>query len=71
VDLDTPLAMPVHSVTSALVYNVSARDVDTVIVNGEILMQNKEILVVDEKALLKRARKTCTELFKRANILIE
>lgn len=71
VDLDTPLSMPVHRVPSALVYNASARDVDTVIVDGIILMQNKEILVLDEKALLARARQTCKNLFERAKVVIE
>jgi 5-methylthioadenosine/S-adenosylhomocysteine deaminase len=71
VDLNTPLAMPVHRVPSALVYNLSARDVDTVIVDGKILMQNKEILVLDEKALLARARQTCANLFARANVVID
>ncbi|HIP71737.1 MAG TPA: amidohydrolase [Anaerolineae bacterium] len=71
VDLDTPLAMPVHRVPSALVYNASVRDVDTVIVDGRILMQNKEILFLDEKALLARVRQTCTNLFERAGIVVE
>lgn len=71
VDMDTPMAMPVHRVTSALVYNLSNRDVDTVIVNGKILMQDKEILFIDEKALLAKARKTCANLFERAGILAE
>ena len=31
VDLDTPRAMPVHHVPSALVYNASGGDVDTVL----------------------------------------
>lgn len=70
VDLNTPLAMPVHRVPSALVYNLSARDVDTVIVDGKILMQNKEILILDEKALLDRARRTCASLFERAGVVI-
>jgi 5-methylthioadenosine/S-adenosylhomocysteine deaminase len=71
VDLDTPLAMPVHRVPSALVYNVSAGDVDTMIVDGKLLMQHKEILVLDEKALLARARKTCADLFRRAGVVVE
>jgi len=71
VDLNTPLAMPVHRVPSALVYNLSTRDVDTVIVDGKILMQYKEILVLDEKALLARARRTCVDLFKRAGVVID
>jgi 5-methylthioadenosine/S-adenosylhomocysteine deaminase len=63
--------MPVHRVPSALVYNLSNRDVDTVIVDGKILMQDKEILFLDEKALLKRARKTCATLFERAGVVVE
>ena len=68
VDLDTPMAMPVHRVPSALVYNLSGRDIDTVIVDGKILMRSKEILVLDEKALLRNARKTCQDLFQRAGV---
>lgn len=71
VDLDTPLAMPVHRVPSALVYNATARDMDTMIVDGRILMQNKEIQFLDEKALLARARQTCANLFERAGVLVE
>ncbi|HHJ06958.1 MAG TPA: amidohydrolase [Anaerolineae bacterium] len=68
VDLNTPFAMPVHRVPSALVYNINAREVDTVIVNGEILMRRKKILFVDEDALLSEARKACASLFKRAGV---
>ncbi len=68
VDLNTPLAMPVHRVPSALVYNLTARDVDTVVVDGKVLMRNKEIIVLDEKALLARARQTCADLFNRAGV---
>jgi len=68
VDLDTPLAMPVHKVPSALVYNVSSRDVDTVIVDGRVLMKDKRILVVDERAILAKARKVCGDLFARAGV---
>lgn len=67
-DLDTPLAMPVHKVPSALIYNAGSRDVDTVIVDGRILMKGKEILVVDEKTVLARARKVCGDLFTRAGM---
>ncbi|NKQ36444.1 MAG: amidohydrolase [Chloroflexi bacterium] len=71
VDLDTPLAMPVHRVPSALVYNASVRDVDTVMVDGRVLMQNKQILFLDEKALLAQARQTCANLFDRAGVVVE
>ena len=71
VDLNTPFAMPVHRVPSALVYSINAREVDTVIVNGETLMRNKEILFVDEAALLAEARGACQKLFKRAGVAVD
>jgi 5-methylthioadenosine/S-adenosylhomocysteine deaminase len=71
VDLDTSMIMPVHRVPSALVYNASSRDVDTVIVDGRILMRDKEIAFLDEKALLVRARQACTNLFERAGVVTE
>jgi 5-methylthioadenosine/S-adenosylhomocysteine deaminase len=70
VDLDTPLAMPVHRIPSALVYNAGARDTDTVIVDGRILMRHKQITILDEKALLARARAVCADLFRRAGVVI-
>lgn len=70
VDLDTPLAMPVHKPLSALVYNLAARDVDTVIVDGRVLMREKRMLCVDEDALLARAREACAQLFERAGVVV-
>ena len=59
-----------NRVPSALVYNVSTRDTDTVIVNGNVLMQHKEILVADEKAILAEARNACSALFRRAGVVV-
>jgi 5-methylthioadenosine/S-adenosylhomocysteine deaminase len=70
VDLNTPLAMPVHKPVSALVYNLAARDVDTVIVDGKVLMRGKRILVVDEAALLAEAAAACARLFERAGVVV-
>ncbi len=71
VDLDTPMAMPVHRAPSALVYNASTRDVDTAIVNGQIRLRHKEITFLDEKQLLKSARQVCANLFERAGVRVE
>jgi 5-methylthioadenosine/S-adenosylhomocysteine deaminase len=68
VDMDTPFAMPVHSAVSALVYNLSYGAVDTVLVDGQVLMKDKKILVVDEKAVLEEARAVCKKLFERAGV---
>lgn len=70
-DLDSPFAMPVHRVPSAIVYNAGARDVHTVIVNGKILMREKEFLCLDEKQVLAQAREVCANLFERAGVVVE
>ena len=53
-----------------LVYNANGRDVDTVIVDGEILMRDKHVLCLDEEALLAEARAACGSLFERAGITL-
>jgi 5-methylthioadenosine/S-adenosylhomocysteine deaminase len=70
VDLNTPLAMPAHKPVSALVYNLAARDVDTVIADGKLLMRGKKVLVVDEDALLREATAACARLFERAGVVV-
>jgi 5-methylthioadenosine/S-adenosylhomocysteine deaminase len=70
IDLNTPLAMPVHRPASAVVYNLSARDIDTVIVNGRVIMRQKKITILDEQALLIKARETCADLFRRAGVTL-
>ena len=71
IDLNTPLAMPVHRVPSALVYNMSPRDVDTVIIDGQIVMRDGRLLHIDEEALLCEARRACQNLFKRAGVVVD
>ena len=69
VDLNTPFAMPVHKPVSALVYNAGYGSVDTVIVDGKLLMRGKKVLCVDEEALLAEARQVCARLFERGRCL--
>ncbi|MBH8552953.1 amidohydrolase [Nostocaceae cyanobacterium CENA357] len=47
VHLQEPHLLPLYDVTSHLVYAADAKDVDTVIVNGEVLMHKREMLTVD------------------------
>ena len=68
VDLNSPRIMPVHRVPSALVYNANGGDVDTVIVDGRVLMRSKRVLCVDEAVLLTKARAACARLFERAGV---
>jgi 5-methylthioadenosine/S-adenosylhomocysteine deaminase len=47
VHLTEPHLLPLYDVVSHLVYAADAKDVDTVIVNGQILMHKREMLTVD------------------------
>jgi len=65
VDLAKPHLTPLHDVYSAIVYSARASDVDTVIVDGEIVMQNRQVRSLDEQAVMEKARKTAYDLLSR------
>jgi len=69
VDLNSPRMQPVWRVPSALVYNANGGDVDTVIVDGRVLMQGKRVTCLDEAALLDECRQAAQSLLKRAGVV--
>ena len=65
VDLNTPELVPLNSLTSNLVYATSGSScVDTVIVDGRILMRDK--YVPGQEAIIAEAREVARRLFKHA-----
>lgn len=48
-NLKEPEFYPTCNIVSGLVYSANGREVETVIINGEIVMKDKEILTVDEE----------------------
>ena len=65
VDLNTPELIPLNSLTSNLVYATSGSScVDTVIVDGRILMRDK--YVPGQEAIIAEAREVARRLFKHA-----
>ena len=60
----TPHTNPV----SNLVYSGSGEYVDTVIVNGRVLMQDKRLLTLDETQVMENSRKHSAALMERAGI---
>ncbi|MBI5680967.1 MAG: amidohydrolase family protein [Methanobacterium sp.] len=61
-DMKTPHLAPFRHPISHLVYAAKGSDADTVICNGEILMQNKELEVVNEAEVMKLAQDAAEEL---------
>jgi len=47
--------IPVYNVYSQLVYATKASDVETVVINGKIVMQNRRVLTIDEPSVRAKA----------------
>ena len=56
IDRDTLNQIPVYNIYSDLVYATKAADVETVIVNGRILMRDRRLLTLDETSVKNAAR---------------
>jgi 5-methylthioadenosine/S-adenosylhomocysteine deaminase len=56
VDWQKPHIAPVHKPVSSIVYNANGNDVDTVIVDGKIVVRNKASVLVDEMALIEECQ---------------
>ena len=60
VDLDNPLLVPDFNLTANLVYSADSSCIDTVICDGRILMENREI--PGEAEILAEARRVCAKI---------
>jgi 5-methylthioadenosine/S-adenosylhomocysteine deaminase len=56
INLDRPHLSPLYDPFSQLVYCAGAADVNNVIINGRVIMRNREVLTMDEERVLKEAR---------------
>ncbi|MHA1721882.1 MAG: amidohydrolase family protein [Candidatus Baldrarchaeia archaeon] len=65
-DLKNPRLVPLHNIISHLVYAAKSSDVCTVIVDGNILMENREVKILDENKVMELAQKTAEDLISRA-----
>ncbi|MBQ1888696.1 MAG: amidohydrolase family protein, partial [Firmicutes bacterium] len=50
-----------------LVYHAMGQDVDWTIVNGKVVMEDRRLMLTDEKALLRRAEEAFETMMKRLN----
>ena len=68
VRLDRLHATPVRDVVSALVYSAEGGDVDTVIIDGELVMRDRKLLTVDERDTIESARLEAEKLVSAADL---
>lgn len=67
-ELNKLVTTPTHDYASTIVYQATSEIVDTVIVNGRFLVQNRKLLTIDEDMLINKAEKQARAIVKRANI---
>ena len=68
IDLDKPHISPSLNYINTLVDNVSGLDVSDSIVDGKLLMKDREVLVFDEQEILYEAKRHANSVKKRAGI---
>jgi len=57
---------PVYDVVSHLVYCCQSSDVDTVLIDGKVVMKNRKLKFIDEESLRLKAQHQAEDLFNRA-----
>jgi 5-methylthioadenosine/S-adenosylhomocysteine deaminase len=71
IDLDSPnicpiITSPVRNIVPNLIYSAMGSEVETVIIDGWVVMEDRKLLTVDEKAAVLEAHKAAQEVAKRA-----
>lgn len=64
-DIDKPHFYPRHNLISAISYTAHGSDVDTVIVDGKIIMEKRELKTLDEELIKFMAEKRAKDLIRR------
>jgi 5-methylthioadenosine/S-adenosylhomocysteine deaminase len=57
IDMDSIITKPTNHLISEIIYNVKGSDVNTTIVNGKILMENRKLNEINEKEVYEQAEK--------------
>lgn len=65
-DLNRPHILPIHNIYENIVYCARDGDVDTVIINGKVVMEERKIKTMSEKEVLDNAVETAALLDRKA-----
>lgn len=68
VNLDSVHMIPNNNPVSDLVYAGSGPDVDTVIVDGQIIMENRNVKTLNEREIIRQARERASALLERTGL---
>jgi 5-methylthioadenosine/S-adenosylhomocysteine deaminase len=56
IDTHKPHLTPMYHECSHLVYTVAGADVDTVLINGQVVMKNRRLLTIDEDEVMAKVQ---------------
>ncbi len=70
-DMDKPHLTPNPNPVSTVVYAATGADVDTVVIDGQVIMQGRKVLTMDEERILHEARERAQKVYERAGIEIK
>jgi 5-methylthioadenosine/S-adenosylhomocysteine deaminase len=65
VDLEKPNLTPLHDLYAGLVYSIHGCDVDSVIVDGRVVMENREVITLNESEVMEKAQNAAFDLLNR------
>jgi putative selenium metabolism protein SsnA len=65
VDYDPPTPLRASNITGHILFGVSGRSVETTIIGGRIVMEDRKLLEIDEQEVMAKARASAEKLWKR------
>ena len=68
IDMQKCHLQPYFSPVSAVVYSVTGRDVDTVVVDGKIVVKAGQLMTMDEQEVVREAQRRSKEITERAGL---
>ncbi|UCE43946.1 MAG: amidohydrolase [Candidatus Bathyarchaeota archaeon] len=65
IDLKKPHLTPLHNPYANIIYSASGSDVQTLIVNGKVIMENRNVKTLNEEEIMEKAGETSLNLLTR------
>ncbi|MFS8513146.1 MAG: amidohydrolase [Planifilum fulgidum] len=62
IDFQKPHLQPLHDPYALVAYSASGADVDTVIIDGRVVMRRRELMTIDEEELFRQVEKRASRL---------
>jgi putative selenium metabolism protein SsnA len=65
VDYDPPTPLCASNISGHILFGISGRSVDTTIIGGRIVMEDRKLLAIDEKEIMAKARVSAAKVWQR------